>query len=340
MAEGTLFLPEPFSLGLTLLCGQCFRWAGPDPEGWFQGVAGGVFWRLRQENHQLQWKCSSDHIREKPAPVWLAHYLGLNEDMKEWADSLAEDPILGRPLALLKGLRLLRQEPWECTVSYMFAQGLSVTVIQQALAKFCVKYGTPIEGYPGLHRFPEPVKLAHLSPNFLKPFTNNYRARADRIIRMSRAVEARVIDLDHFSNIPCDEAREALMNMDGIGPKIADCILLFSMGHSLAFPVDRWVLRAMKQHFPSVRLGGGGQEAPTPSQYPRIVRKARAVFGNRCGLASEYLFLYLRLLEDEKLRRQLSPFCQNPGRLAGLEGVGKKVVKPRKNRIPSFRKAL
>src|SRR5579883_292261 len=207
MAEGNLALPEPFSLGLTLLCGQCFRWEGPNDQGWFQGIAGDVFWRLHQNEKKLHWECSSERVRERPADEWLAHYLGLEEEIREWADSNQENPILGRPLKLLKGLRLLRQEPWECSVSYMFAQGLSVTVIRKALAKFCEKYGESIGGVPGSHAFPAPRALIHLSPDFLKPFTNNYRARADRIIRAARAVEARVIDLDHLREISCDEAR-------------------------------------------------------------------------------------------------------------------------------------
>ena len=84
------------------------------------------------------------------------------------------------------------------------------------------------------------------------------------------------------------------------------------MGQDSAFPVDRWVLRAMKRHFHSVKLLGVGGEAPNLRQYLKIVQKARAVFGPRCGVASEYLFLYLRLLEDEKLLRELQPYCQSP----------------------------
>lgn len=215
-------------------------------------------------------------------------------------------------------MRLLRQEPWECTVSYMFAQGLSVKVIRHALGRFCAKYGKALEGTRGLHAFPEAVEIATLTPDQLRPFTNNYWARADRLIRLARAVEARVILLDHLKSIPCDEAREALTALDGIGPKIADCILLFAMDHDSAFPVDRWVLRAMKRHFRSVKLLGGGDEAPTPSRYLKIVHKARAAFGKRCGLASEYLFLYLRLLEDRKLREELSPFCHTSDRPSGV----------------------
>lgn len=310
MVSGTLPLSEPFSLGLTLLCGQCFRWEGPDPEGWFQGVAGGDWWRLRQESGTLHWECGQARIGEVRPDEWLSHYLSLDDPLKEWVRSFEDHPVLGIPLRVLPGLRLLRQEPWECSVSYMFAQGLSVKVIRQALGKFCAKAGRPISGRPELQAFPEARDIAGLSPETLRPFTNNYRDRADRVIRMARAVEAKVISLDHLREIPCDDAREALMALDGIGPKIADCILLFSLDQLSAFPVDRWVLRAMKRHFHSVRFLGAGEEAPTRTQYHSIVRKARKVFGDRCGVASEYLFLFLRLLEDKALRRELEPYCR------------------------------
>lgn len=309
MPQGILPLPNPFSLGLTLLCGQCFRWDGPDKDGSFQGVAGGAYWRLRQEGSLLQWVCGSEQVGGQAPPHWLAHYLSLDDDLESWALPLKDHPILGGPLRALRGLRLLRQDPWECTVSYMFAQGLSVKVIRYALRKFCVEYGQPVPGAPGFYAFPEAGALAGLSADFLRPFTNNYLARADRIIRMARAVQAQVISLNHLQAIPCDEAREALMALDGIGPKIADCILLFSMDHHSAFPVDRWVLRAMNRHFRSVKVLGAGSDAPTRRQYLKIVRKARWAFGDRCGLASEYLFLFLRLLEEPKLREELAPYC-------------------------------
>jgi N-glycosylase/DNA lyase len=312
MTSGKITLPPVFSLGLTLLCGQCFRWEGPDEKGWFSGVAGGAFWRLRQEGCEMEWECGEGQVRGKPALSWISHYLGLDEDLSGWMKVYETHPVLEKPLQVLKGLRLIRQEPWECAVSYMFAQGLSVKVIRGALRKFCAGHGSPIGSAPGFFDFPEASRLAGLSPALLKPFTNNYQARADRIIRAARAVEAKVISLEHLKTIDCDEARSALMGLDGIGPKIADCILLFSLDQVSAFPVDRWVLRAMKRHFRSVKLLGAGEEAPTPSQYHQIVKKARHELGERCGLASEYLFLYLRLLEDAKLRQELEPYL-GPG---------------------------
>src|SRR5258708_26904700 len=168
MIKSELPLPQPFSLGLTLLCGQCFRWEGPDALGWFQGVAGQVFWRLRQEGDRLHWECSSPIVRSRPAGDWLSSYLNLNDNLDNWLSSLDSDFIMRDPIRVLKGLRLVRQEPWECTISYMFAQGLSVKVIRHALGKFCARYGPIIEGAPhDYHAFPEPSPLAALSPDSL-----------------------------------------------------------------------------------------------------------------------------------------------------------------------------
>src|SRR5581483_250994 len=138
MNSGVLSLPQPFSLGLTLLCGQCFRWDPPDSEGWFQGVAGQAYWRLKQENEQLVWECSRDEINGKPSVQWLTHYLNLDDDLAGWARIFDTHPVMDKPLKALRGLRVIRQDPWECLISYMFAQGLSVKVIQQAIRKFCV----------------------------------------------------------------------------------------------------------------------------------------------------------------------------------------------------------
>ncbi len=336
MVQGIKLLPEPFSLGLTLLCGQCFRWDGPDEEGWFTGVAGQAFWRLKQEGNRLAWVCHSPEVQGQGAENGLTRYLNLDENLDEWVKSFESHPVLQMPLKTLTGLRLLQQDSWECTVSYMFAQGLSVKVIRQALKKFCSKYGRPLEGVKGFHAFPEAKEIALLSADSLRPFTNNYRARADRIIRLARVVEAQVLSLDYLKSIPCDDARKAMMALDGIGPKIADCILLFSMGHQSAFPVDRWVLRAMKRHFRSIQLLGGGEEAPSRTQYLKIVQKARIVFGDRCGVASEFLFLFLRMLEDEKLRAELAPYCPTfDPFLKSKKPKSRAVDAPKKRAFPS-----
>jgi N-glycosylase/DNA lyase len=304
-ARGSLSPNGPFDLALTLLCGQCFRWNRSVLPDTFEGIAGGAFWRLRQEGSEVHWACSSSRVRDTEAGEWIAGYLNLGQDLSGFEGAFRDHPVLAEPIRLLRGLRLIRQEPWECSASYLFAQSLSVKVIQRALEKFCNRFGEEIEGIPGQHAFPPLDRVRLLSPKDLRPFANNNRARAERIVKLARSLEAGVISLPYLKSLTCDEARRALTSLEGIGPKIADCILLFSLDHGSAFPVDRWVLKALKSYFPSVRFLGASGSNPTPSQYPALVQKARAVFGPWCGLASEYLFLYLRLLEDPGLQVEM-----------------------------------
>lgn len=320
-ARGVLHPNGSFDLGLTLLCGQCFRWKKSIPAGWLEGIAGGVFWRLRQEGPEIHWECSSHQARDSGAADWIADYLNLKQDLAGFEADFQDHPVLASPIHLLKGLRLLRQEPWECAVSYLFAQSLSVKVIRKALEGFCNRFGEEIAGAPGQHVFPPPTRISPLNPADLRSFANNNRARAERIVKLARSLEAGVVSLPYLRTLPCDDARQALMSLEGIGPKIADCILLFSLDHGMAFPVDRWVLRALKRYFPSVRFLGGLGKNPTPSHYPKLVNRARAAFGPWCGLASEYLFLYFRLMEDPGLQSELGRRPAEPHR--ALKGEGK-----------------
>jgi N-glycosylase/DNA lyase len=315
--QGTLHPKGRFDLSLTLLCGQCFRWKKSAVPGVLEGVAGGAFWRLRQDGLVMRWECSAGLVKNLKASDWIADYLNLNQDLSDFEQSFQDHPILSQPLRLLGGLRLVRQEPWECAVSYLFAQSLSVKVIQKALDRFCVKFGGEISGTPGAFVFPGPQEVSRLNPGELRPYANNNRARAERIVKLARTLESKVLTLEHLKTLPCDEAREALTGLEGIGPKIADCILLFSLDHGSAFPVDRWVLRALKQYFPRVRFLQAVGLNPTPAQYPRLVKRARDSFGSWCGLASEYLFLYFRLLEDQALRMELGKEWASPLSAAG-----------------------
>jgi len=299
MGNRTIRLPKAYSLDLTLNSGQVFRWLGPDPDGAFQGVAGGAFWRLKQDGHLLEWSCASDRIEGQPPEEWLFRYLRLDDALETWVGEFGSNPLMVKSLDRLRGMGLVRQDPFECSVSYLYAQGLSVSVIQRAVGGLCSRYGEPIPGVPGdapaslRHSFPSAETLAGLRPAALRRFANNNLARAKHIVRLARDAGAGRLDWDRLKAMSCDEARAELMRREGIGPKIADCILLFSLDHLSAFPLDRWVYRAMRDHFGFLEKGRK-REAPTRVQYREMTDFARREFGPRCGVASEYLFLYLR----------------------------------------------
>ena len=152
--EGRLKPEGAFSLPLTLLCGQAFRWrresGGKNDTGAFLGVAGGATWRLRQGEGVILWTCGTDRVRGEAPGSWLTKYLGLEKPWDAALEfSVPHGDLLEQALDTLKGLRLLRQEPFECAVSYMFAQGLSVTVISQAVEKLCDGFGGILSPPPG-----------------------------------------------------------------------------------------------------------------------------------------------------------------------------------------------
>jgi N-glycosylase/DNA lyase len=283
------------------------------------GVAGGASWLLTLKGNRLEWACGAQKVRGMDPGAWLHRYLRLDESMKgvaqEWGSSQGD--LLDQSYKALEGLRLLRQEPFECTVSYMFAQGLSVAVISQAVEKLCHAFGRSLPPPPGVsgvsfHDFPDSKTLASLDAAQLKPFVNNYHARGERILRVAAAVDSGVLKLERLSTAPLMEAREALMALDGIGPKIADCILLFSLEQPSAFPLDRWVIRALGLHG-SFRKPLQGFHGTLPlKRYLLLADAAHKRFGDRCGLAGEYMFLFLRVQDDPALRRRLFPETAEP----------------------------
>jgi N-glycosylase/DNA lyase len=194
----------------------------------------------------------------------------------------------------------------------MFAQGLSVAVISNAVEKLCAAFGRSLPAPAGcsnlsFHDFPDSLTLATLDAGRLRPYVNNYFARGERILHLAAAVDSGALVLDRLRFVPLAEAREALMALDGIGPKIADCILLFSLSQPSAFPLDRWVLRALAQHSDFRQTLRGVKDTLDQKRYLVLAKAAAERFGPRCGLAGEYLFLHLRLQEDLALRKRLFP---------------------------------
>lgn len=320
MKQGRLVLPKPFSLGLTLLCGQAFRWSWDGTGGFFFGVAGGAFWKLRQEGEVLHWECSREIVRGISPADWLTGYLRLEDPLVEWSRAWCRHAPLRRAWKGLAGLRLLRQEPWECAASFLFAQGLSVKVIRFAVEKLCRYWGAPIQEAPGFFDFPAPEVLAHADWKALRHCTNNYGARARRLIALAREVVSGDLDFTVLRKKPLSESRALLQGRPGFGRKITDCVLLFSLDQLEAFPVDRWVFRALCKGFPAFH-GRRDRVHPTPRDMVAAEAFASGLFPVAKGLAGHYLFLDRRLREDAVLRRELAPFLSHKGTYFGAGGV-------------------
>jgi N-glycosylase/DNA lyase len=268
-----------YDLQATLNSGQAFRWRKRD--GAWEGVIGQRWVRLVAASSGIvATTCHADDRWD-----WLTHYLQADISLDEILKSFPEDRPLRESVAACRGLRLLRQDPWECLASFICSSTKQIVQIQQIIELLCHRYGEPLltpEGSPTVYSFPSATRIAALSEKELRDCKMGFRAPYFRAA--AQAVEARVVDLEHVRSLPCSAARSALTQLAGVGDKIANCVLLFAYGFAEAFPVDVWVMKALRElYFPRRR--------PKPVKLRRFVE---TYFGPNAGYAQQYLFHFMR----------------------------------------------
>jgi N-glycosylase/DNA lyase len=277
----TIIKTEDFNLDYTLDCGQVFRWQRSDG-GWI-GVVGGHIVRARQEAEVLI--VDSDLSRDR-----IIHYFRLDDDMQDIYSQINKDPIMDGLIQRFRGLRLIRQEPWECLISYMASSCKSIPNIKDSISNLCRSYGEDLGGY---YSFPTARSVAQTTESQLRKTKLGFRAV--NILEVARQVDAGHLDLDQPFNLDYDEAREMLMDIRGIGHKIADCVLLFAYDKIGAFPADTHILTIMDEHYNQYITG------PKNRRNSIIGEFARDYFGHYAGYAQQYLY-YSRIVDDPGLR--------------------------------------
>ncbi len=262
----TLYNITNFDLAQTLDCGQAFRWELRS-DGSFTGVAMGKRLTLTLDGSTL----TIDGIDENEyLNVW-AEYFDLNRNYGEIGNTLSQlHPILREAYDYAPGIRILAQEPWEALCSFIISQNNNIPRIKLIIGRLCEAYGDEIED--SVYSFPCAEKLAGLSVDDLSPIKAGFRARY--IIDAAQKVSGGEVDLDELKRAPLDEAKARLMTITGVGPKVADCTLLYGLHRLESFPLDVWMKRAMSRLFPEL----------TPKD-----------FGEYGGIAQQYIFHYSRM---------------------------------------------
>jgi len=216
---------------------------------------------------------------------WLTHYLQLEVDLNEVLLSFPEDEPMRAAMTACRGLRLLRQPPWECLASFILSSTKQIIQIQQIISFLCERFGEPVSVpsiYPTARAFPSASRLARVTEAELRSCKMGFRA--PYLLETAQAVASGLFDLSRVQLLPVETARDELIKLPGVGRKIADCVLLFAYGFPTAFPVDVWVMKALRQlYFPRRR----------PS-LQRVHRFAGSHFGPNSGFAQQYLFHYMR----------------------------------------------
>ena len=256
----------------TFECGQCFRWV-PAGGGAYAGAAGGNAARISLEDGTLTIEATGGDEE-----FWSS-YFDLDTDYGEIKRTLAAgEPRIADACSYGSGIRILRQDPFETIISFIISQNNNIPRIRKNIESLCRTYGSPIECSEAvstdggvIFSFPSPEALAAAEVADLADLRLGYR---------SEYIKA---SAERYLKEGCPECREGLLGFHGIGPKVANCIMLFGLRDTAAFPVDTWVKQIMSDMYGFELNDVRGMQAFASER-----------FGPLAGYAQQYLFYYYR----------------------------------------------
>jgi N-glycosylase/DNA lyase len=282
----------PFSLEHTLKCGQLFRWEKLGD--WWYGVVADRVVKIRQLGGRLTFQGFPEEVNQR----FIENYLRLDDDLPSILSKISGDEHVKRAIKLFYGLRLIRQEPWECLISYICATYKSIPAIKKMIHNFSQRFGKKIS-FDGIdfYTFPKAAELAKASHNTLRNCGLGFRT--ERVLKTAKILNRGNLSLETLKNLDYLNAKRKLLSLPGVGQKVADCVLLFSLEKLEAFPVDVWIKRAVTDfyasHFDSSFINKvSGKGSITPKEYETINSFGREYFGRYAGYAQEYIFHLLR----------------------------------------------
>lgn len=254
-----------FSLKETLISGQCFRWTQKGES--ISGTAFSVTVEMyRKDNELVIIGDSSENAAER----WR-NYLDLDTDYASIKrEVVALEPRLAEASNRSAGLHILNQDPWEALCSFIISQNNNIPRIRGIIERLCELCAEPAVN--GGYAFPTPQKVSQLTLEQLASIGCGYRA--PYIIAAAQAVCEDKISFSELRELPIEQARENLLSLHGVGPKVADCMLLYGLHRLECFPKDVWIKRALEGEFKDTALVG--------SPY--------------AGVAQQYIFEYIRAI--------------------------------------------
>ncbi len=255
---------EGFDLPHTLDCGQAFRWEEKQ-NGIWQGVAFNKYLELEKltDGTVVLYNTTEKDFNN----IWY-DYFDLDRNYNEIIKAISTNKILKTASQFGSGIRVLNQEPWETLCSFIISQNNNIKRIKGIITRLCENFGEDMGGY---YTFPSAEKISSLTLQDLEVLRSGFRAKY--ILDAAKKVASKEIDLLSLKIMSVDDARHELMKIKGVGPKVADCALLFSHKHIEAFPKDVWIKRAMEVLF--------------DGELPKEAQKY-------AGIVQQYIFFYAR----------------------------------------------
>lgn len=277
-------LSVPFDLKHTVECGQFFQWQ-KSHNGYLMQSGGKIF-TVRQSGENLFYEIHRGGVSQQ----FIRDFFRLDDPLDEIFNQWQKDELLRRAFRRFRGLRIIRQDPWECLVSFVCSMASNIPRITGNIATLSRQFGkqVPVNG-DSYFLLPRPAELQKVSLDDLYDAGIGFRAK---YLHRIAPVLANGTSLEQLKSRSYEDAKASLLSFYGIGEKVADCILLFSLEHLSAFPTDTWIMKILRQHYFNNTI-----KSPT-----KLAALAREHFGEYAGYAQQYLFHYARnsgILEEE-----------------------------------------
>lgn len=273
-----LYNIDHFNPDETFLCGQCFRWE-KDKNGVFYGVTANHAAKVYYHDSNTIYIESTN-----PDLVYWSHYLNFSCDYNKVEKNLSSDKILRPCIEAGRGIRILRQDLWETLVSFIISANNNIPRIKKIINKLCELYGEKIEfDNKVFYGFPSAEVLSQLELSDLAEIRAGFRDKY--ILDAAKKVSCGEVDLAQIPRLNNKNAKAELMKIKGVGNKVADCVLLFSLGRHNVFPLDVWTKKILNEIY--------GADEKNISEF--IHQK----FGNNAGVAQQYLYYYYAVAKNQ-----------------------------------------
>ena len=266
-------------------CGQCFRW-NKQEDGSYTGIWKENVLNISQENHKIIFKgiCQNGDIEKE-----VKEYFDLERNYEEIKDKLAKiDENMKSSIKYGEGIRILNQDLWETIISFIISANNNIPRIKGIIERLSKKYGKEIKwNNESYYTFPTAEELKNVTVEEYRDLGLGFRDI--RLYETTKMINEKQIDLEKLKQNPnTQEVRDKLLTLSGVGPKVADCILLFStLKRFEVFPIDVWVRRVMNELYIK-------KEDETKVSKKEIEKLAQEKFGNLAGMAQQYLFYWRR----------------------------------------------
>tara|TARA_B100001013_G_scaffold87296_1_gene48206 strand:- start:1147 stop:1986 length:840 start_codon:yes stop_codon:yes gene_type:complete len=271
-----IILKEKLDLELSLFSGQAFRWK--KKLNWYYGFIDNKFLKLRIKNNCLEYVCSDEWVAQDKVYDYFGLGIKYNEIFENFDDELSTVAY-----KKLLGMRVLNQDPWECLISFIISAWSNVPKISNTIHLLCQKLGHKyiLDDMVG-YSFPSPIQITGLTESEMKSFGMGYRGQY--VLKTSKIIEENKILLSDFYNEDYFDSLKFLLTFPGVGDKVANCVLIYSLKKYNAFPVDLWVERLLVEDYGLNKKMSLINKRKWGQNY----------FGKYSGIIQHYLFHYKR----------------------------------------------